>query len=197
MFDFDGTLVDSKKNWYGSILTILKNEGVYCPECETKLIIHFGKRVKDVLELLDLHDKDIKNIQKKIYKRFLKNKTKLITNLEFLKNIDCKKIVLSNSPDFVIKKVLKNNKRYFEDIYGGDEIKDKIDFIKKLMKKNKLEKEEVWYIADRAGDVVTAKKAGCISVAVTNKYSWNSREEILSESPDIIIENIKKIKKII
>ena len=84
----------------------------------------------------------------------------------------------------------------FDKVYGGDKFKSKEDLIRKLRKKMKLKKSEVAYVGDRAGDIKMARKAGCLSIAVINKYSWNPKEEIMKEKPDFAIRNLKQLRRL-
>jgi phosphoglycolate phosphatase-like HAD superfamily hydrolase len=56
--------------------------------------------------------------------------------------------------------------------------------------------EEVAYVGDRAGDVLTARKAGCISIIIASRYAWNTREDIIEANPDIILGKIEDLKKL-
>ena len=195
LFDFDGTLADTKKRWYNSILKVLKREKLYCPECETKVIIHFGKKIKDVLEMADVPAKEICRIRNEIYKEFLKKKPRAL-NLDALKEIKCRKFILSNSPRHIIKRVLGKQIKLFSRVYSEETFDNKPELIRKLKKKMKLSSEEVAYVGDRAGDVLTARKAGCLSIIIAGKYAWNTKDEIIEESPDTVLSRIEDLKKL-
>lgn len=196
LFDFDGTLADTKKVWMSSIIKILKKEKFYCPECEARVIIHFGKKIKDVLSFLDIPKVRVLDIQNKIYKEFSKHKLKRTADFSFLEDIKARKYILSNSPTHIIRKVLGKNIRYFDRIYGADKFDDKVNFIKRLKKINNLSSKQIAYIGDRAGDAIISKNAGCLSVVISNKYSWNSSREIIKEEPDVVLSKILYIKKL-
>ena len=195
LLDFDGTLADTKKRWFSSILKVLKREKLYCPECETKVIIHFGKKIKDVLEMADVSTKEISRIRNEIYKEFLKKKSKAL-NLETLKGIKCRKFILSNSPRRVIKKVLGKQIKIFDKVYSEETFDNKPELIRKLKKKMKFSSEEVAYVGDRAGDVLTARKAGCLSIIIASRFAWNTREDIIEANPDIILGKIEDLKRL-
>jgi pyrophosphatase PpaX len=195
LFDFDGTLADTKKRWFHSILKVLKSEGLYCPECETRIIVHFGKKIKDVLEMIDIPSEEIARIRHKIYHEFLKQQPKTF-NLSSLKDIQCKKFILSNSPSIVIKRALGKQSNLFDKIYTEEKFDNKPELIKQLKKKMKLSSEEVAYVADRAGDVLTAKKAGCLSIIIASKYAWSSMEEIVEAEPDYVVDSLQDFAKL-
>jgi len=196
LFDFDGTLADTKKIWMKSILKVLKQEEFYCPECEAKVIIHFGKKIKDMLGFLEITKSRALDIEKRIYKEFMKHKPKKVAEFSFLREIPAKKYILSNSPTRIIKLVLGGDAGYFDRIYGADKFTDKASFIKMIKRRNNLKDNEIAYVGDRAGDAVTASKARCVSIIISNEYSWNSREEIIMEEPDIILDKIENLKSL-
>ena len=196
LFDFDGTLADTKKRWFSSILKVLKREKLYCPECETKVIIHFGKKIKDVLEMADVSTKEISRIRNEIYKEFLRKKPKAL-NIDALKRIKCRKFILSNSPRHIIKRVLGKQIKIFNKVYSEETFDNKSELIKKLKRKMNLSLKEVAYVGDRAGDVLTARKAGCLSIIIASRYAWNTKEEIVHEGPDIILRQLSDLEKIL
>jgi len=197
VFDFDGTLADTKLAWFTSIFKVLKKMKIYCPSCEARVIVHFALKIRDFLDHLGLPKKKSEMIASDIYYEFFKQKSRLINNIDYISSLPGKKIILSNTRTFAIEKILGKHKKIFDGIYGGDKFGEKYAFIKKEMKKKKLKKNQVYYIADRAGDVQTAKKAGCMSLMIASKHAWSSFDEIMREKPDMVVKNLKEIKKII
>ena len=196
LFDFDGTLADTKKRWFYSLMKVLKQEKLFCPECEAKVIIHFGKKIKETLASADISEQRAEKIRNKVYSEFLKKLPKKIYDFSFLSSLKCKKIILSNSPGKIIRKVLGGDIKFFDRVYGEEKFGNKVEFIKKLKNKMKLRGNEVAYIGDRAGDVVTARKSGCVSVIVSNKYIWNSQKEIAKSHPNYLISSLKDLQKL-
>lgn len=195
IFDFDGTLADTRQKWLRAFVKILKQENFYCPECEAKLVVHFGSKIKDLLQAIEVEPKRAEHIAEIVHREFLMHSggIKLCPGFNSLKKIKATKIILSNSPGEVIEKVLWKKLEFFKEIYGAEKFKNKAEEIRKLMKKYKTGKNETAYIGDRAGDVKTARKAGCIGIVISNRYSWNKKEEILRETPDFVIGNLKNI----
>jgi len=72
IFDFDGTLVDSREEWYKAGVKVLGKESLYCPECEMKLIIHFGRRIEELLEEIEISRTKSVQIAKEIHAEFMK-----------------------------------------------------------------------------------------------------------------------------
>jgi phosphoglycolate phosphatase len=195
IFDFDGTLADTKKIWIESIMRVLKEEKFSCPKCITDIIVPFGRKIQDVLELLDVPKEKIDEIRCKIHRLVMKRKVKT-ADLKPLKEIKARKIILSNSPKFIVNHLLKDKVKIFDKVYGSEDFSDKAKFIMELLKKYKLNKKEVWYIGDISQDVRVARKAGCRSVIISHKFSWNSLKEIMKEEPDILIRSFKDLKKL-
>jgi phosphoglycolate phosphatase len=197
VFDFDGTLADTKIAWFNSLFKVLKKMNIYCPQCEARVILHLALKIRDFLNHLGLPKKKSEMIASDVYYEFFKQKSRLVNNIDVIDKLPGKKIILSNTRTFAIDKILGKHKKIFNAIYGGDKFKEKHDFIKKLMKKNKLKKSQMYYIADRAGDVETAKKAGCTSLIIASKHAWSSFDEIMQEKPDYVVKKLKELKEII
>lgn len=196
IFDFDGVLADTKRIWVSCIMKVLKEEKFYCPKCVTDIVIPFGRKMQDVLGLLDVPKQEIENIRRKVHKIVLKKKIKT-QEIKQLEDLNIQKIILSNSPAFVVKHVLGSKLRVFDRLYGSDDFSDKASFIKNLMKKRRLGKKDVWYIGDIGQDVRVARKAGCISVILASRFAWNPLKEVIKEKPDIVIKNFYDLKEVI
>jgi HAD superfamily hydrolase (TIGR01549 family) len=198
IFDFDGTLVDTKDLYYNSIYTHLKEQGMEISKdiFNDKLL---GLKLHDILEKLGIKkNKDkIKNkVHNDVFKSFKEIKSS--NDVKYLENIKTKKIILSNTITEHILPVLKNNKiDYFDEIYGGDKFGSKDKFIKSYIKKNHLKKGEVVYIGDMIKDVEVAKKAGVTEIAIAHKISWNSEKELLRAGPDYLITNLRDVEKLV
>ena len=197
IFDFDGTLADTRIAWFNALSKVLKKTKIYCPKCEARIIVHFALKIRDFLSYLGIPKKKSELIASEIYYEFFRQKSRLVNGIEEIRHMPGKKIILSNTRTFAIQKILGKHKDIFDGVYGGDKFEEKADFIKKLMKKKKLRKDQVFYIADRAGDVETAKKAGCNSLIISSKHAWSSFDEIMREKPDYVVKNLKELRKII
>jgi len=198
IFDFDGTLVNTKKLYYNSIYKHLKENGIYI----SKEKFHnelLGLKLHDILIKLKIR-KNLKEIKDKVHADVFSNikKIKISKDINCIRNIKIKKIIVSNTITKHVISILRKNKiNFFQEIYGGDKFKDKISFIKNYMKKKKLKKNEIAYIGDMIKDIEIARKVGIISISISHDISWNSRKELLKANPDYIITNLKEINKII
>ena len=199
IFDFDGTIVDSKSAYYNSITKHVKPLG-------------FSKeRISEVIDLgLNLAETLRKFIPSTIYRWWVKrnimadvlkevDKIKKCHNVNHIKDIHTKKIVVSNSLSEFVIPILKHLKlkALFREVYCADNFNDKTEFISSYLKAHEINKGECLYVGDRVSDVNLAKKIGCSSVIVIGKCSWNSKKEIIQAEPDFVINDLADLNDII
>lgn len=199
IFDFDGTIADTKTLYYQAIFHELRFLGF--SESQVDKAIDIGLSLRKTFTNLGfsffrswfLKNLIMKNLEKHI------NEVKKCKDAEAVKNIPGKKILVTNSLKEFALPVLKHLrlKKYFDEIYGADDFSDKAEFINTYLKKKKFGRKNVYYIGDRAADVRLARKVNCISVIISGKCAWNSRQEILKENPDFLIDDLAEVKEII
>ncbi len=199
IFDFDGTIADTKAIYYKIIYNQLKVFGYSYKKVDK--FIDLGMSLKKTLKRLGLsfiiswivHKRIMKDVKREV------EKVKKCKDVDSIKDIKVEKIVVSNSLKEFMLPIIRQFKlkRCFKEIYGAEDFSDKSSFIKSYLKENKIRKENCYYIGDRAADVRIAKKVGCKSVVIAGKCAWDSRKELLKEKPDFIISNIKDLKKIV
>ncbi len=197
VFDFDGTLADTREI---IIELIKKNVEEMNFKFDKKVLIDHGEPLDKVLKIIGVQEKVIPVLAGKINFSFIEHasRVKAVSNLKSLKQINKKKIVLSNNTKDFIEEVLKNLKaEFFDEIHGADGSIDKIIKFKELLNKNGLSPKEVIYVGDRPFDTNVAEEVGCISIIVNHKASWSSAEKILASNPDYIVSDLSKIKKIV
>ncbi|MCX8158877.1 MAG: HAD family hydrolase [Candidatus Pacearchaeota archaeon] len=199
IFDFDGTIVDTKEVYFKMINKHLNKIGI-------------GKRqIEKTIKLgMNLYDSIREMIPSRIYSWWLKEKitreiVKEIKDIKKCKNVDAikefktKKILISNSYSDFVRPIIKHLKlkKYFNEIYCADDFRDKADFIKKYLKLNEIDANRCLYIGDRVSDIKLAKKVGCYSIIILGKCAWDSRKEIMKEKPDFIISDLSEIREIL
>jgi phosphoglycolate phosphatase-like HAD superfamily hydrolase len=198
IFDFDGTIVDSKAVWYKVLEKHLGNLGLSKKEIDD--VIDLGYNVSENLEELGLT-----KIENAVKMRIINDvsrqagSVKKCKDVDSIKNIKARKILISNSFSEFILPILERLKlkSCFQEIYGADSFDDKEEFVKKYLKIRKISKKEVYYIGDRKADVILARKVGCKRIVISGKCAWDSRKEVLGANPDYILDDIKDLKKII
>ncbi len=199
IFDFDGTIADTKQLYYLGIYNELKKYGFN--HNQVNKIINLGLSLEETLKKFGFSFIVLWILKMKIMKNVKKNirDVKKCRDVEEIKKIKERKIIVSNSlKEFVVPIIthFKLNK-YFEGIYGAEDFNDKAEFIKEYLKKNRIKKDRCYYIGDRAADIRVARKVGCKGIIIMSKCAWNSRKEILDENPEIIVSDIAEIKDVL
>lgn len=198
IFDFDGTIADTKTIYYNAICKELKIFGYSYKEIDK--IIDLGLSLKNVLKKLGfsfltswfLHKRIMKNV------REYSNKVRKCKDADSIKGIKTEKILVSNSLKEFIMPIVRHFKLVgeFKEIYGCEDFTDKADLIREYIEKHGFKKENSYYIGDRTADVKTARKAECKSVIISGTCAWDSRKELLKEKPDFLVGSIKDLGKL-
>jgi phosphoglycolate phosphatase-like HAD superfamily hydrolase len=202
IFDFDGTIVDTKSLYYHVIYQELKRFGFSYKRVDSA--IDLGMTLKKTLGKLGFSFLTSWYLKKKIMNKVKENidNIKKCEDIDDISKLKGGKIIVSNSSKDMIKPVLKHLKlkSEFKEIYGSEDFNDKTSFIKKYLKEHNIDKKQIqdcYYIGDRAADVKLAKKVGCIGIAIIGKCAWDSRKELLSEQPDFVVHSLKDLEKVI
>src|SRR3989344_146660 len=197
IFDFDGTLVDSKPLLLPEVEKHLKKNGYKTTE---RFKHDFGdKPLGDALKVLGVEEKVMPFLLKDARNKFIRlaGKIKLAYGARELRLIKTKKIIISNSIEQFIKITLKKNKiNFFSEIYGANRFKKKIVFMREIIKKKNLNLREVLYVGDRPIDAELSRKIGCYCVLV-NEVSWSSRRDIINSGADFVIEDLSNLNAIV
>lgn len=204
IFDFDGTIVDTKKLYYFSILRELKIAGYHSGKAEQRLIANLGMRLPELLKRIGVKNrKEIATMKGRINNYVIKNSEsiKRCPHVDAIKNLkkDFHVIVISNSVSSFIRRIAKRLKieGYFSRIIGGESFVDKAKVFKSLFREYSIKPHEAVYVGDRAYDAVVARKAGCKSIIIANRCSWNSPADILKAKPDYVISNLAELREIL
>lgn len=199
IFDFDGTIVDSKQVYYHSMEKNLAHLGLHKRAIDN--LIDKGLSISESLKNVGLSWFVRFYMKRKIMKDVLDkaNIIKKCKDVDSIRKIKARKILISNSLSEFIYPILKHLRIMdeFDEIYGAEDFTDKTDFIKNYIIKNKIKKEQVIYIGDRVADVKLAKKIGCKSVIVTGKCAWNSKKDVMKAKPDYVLDDIKDVSRLI
>lgn len=199
IFDFDGTIADTKAVYYKVIYNKLKSLGYSYKQVDKA--IDLGLSLKKTLKNLGLSFIVYWFLHKKIHKKVKKevDKVKKCRDVDSIKNLTENKILVSNSLKEFILPIVKHFKlkKCFKGIYGAEDFSDKASFIKNYIKENKLKKQNCYYIGDRVADIKTARKAKCRSIIIAGKCAWNTKAELLKQKPDFIISSLKDLKRIL
>jgi len=199
VFDFDGTLADTRE----LLLRIVKKHLFSFEISLTKdLIRFFGNTPLEHYVSMTGIPKDLaRSVCVGIQNDFVKEyqKIKPCKNFMSVRNLNVKKVIVSNNSTIFIEKALNFlNGNFFDGVYGADRFKNnKMWMIDKLRKKYNLLPSEVVYVGDKAIDVDVARDSGVYGIIVSNKSSWSPRKEVMQKKPNYIITDLSKISAVI
>ncbi len=198
VFDFDGTLADTRKLL---INIVKKHVAKFNISLTGHLINVFGNApLHDYLSITGIRNDLVKSVAKSIEEDFVSDylKIKACKKFNVVKEIKIRKVIVSNNSTEFIDRILKNWRvNYFEKVLGADHFDNKVHAIKHLCNKYKISAEEVVYIGDKDIDVDVARKVGCYSVVVSNSTSWSPRKDIISKKPDYLIKDLGTLPEVI
>ena len=202
IFDFDGTLADTFE-LIVSITNRLSPKFGYQPVAE-----------KDIAKLQNLSSRDIIRQSGISYFKIpflirrlrnqLKNRIAEVNLFPGIKELilDLKSegysvgIITSNSLDNVKKLMALNGlENSFDFIYSVGRLFGKDKAIARLLKREKLNPETVFYVGDETRDLDAAKKAGVKAIAVS--WGFNSPEALARNNPDFLASNPQELREFI
>ena len=197
IFDFDGTIADT-------LPIVIKNAGKLCKALGLKQI-KYTPKIRDK-SLRDFRRKELKiSIFKQMayvrkLRKLLAPELKEAKVFEGIKQtIDRLSeqfrigILTSNSKE-IVEKVLQDNKISTIDFISSESsIFGKHRRLRKVLRKQRLRKNEVIYVGDEVRDIEASKKAGIRIIAVS--YGFNSEKALLENAPDGLAETPKEIIK--
>lgn len=205
IFDFDGTIADTLPYTFLRIVEISKKYNVKDSQKEIiKKIRQLSpnqlmKEFKISWFKIPIILWEIKRAQRDLYYHIDRIRSfSGIKNL--LKELNKKKIdlyIYSSNIKKNIEKFLKKEKidSYFKKVYTGSNLLGKDKDLIRILKKEKLTKDEIIYIGDEIRDVLACKKAGIKIIGV----SWGlAGEGNLKEiKPDFIVKKPNDILRIV
>ena len=169
IFDFDGTIADTLPYTFSKIIKLSKKYKVKGSEEEIiekirlKNPSQLMKEFKISWFKIPIILWEIHQAQKDLYSNIDKIKIfpeiKLV--LKKLKKRDVRLFIYSSNIKKNIEKFLKKEKidNYFENVYVGKSLLGKDKDLLNILKKEKIKKDEVIYIADEIRDVLACQKA--------------------------------------
>jgi phosphoglycolate phosphatase-like HAD superfamily hydrolase len=209
IFDFDGTLADTLPYTFKKIIVIAKKLKIRkIDDLKEKQVIEAIRKYSygELLKKFEISWLKYPLIIWEIKKAQMEL-GKDIEKIKPFKGIDIllKKIRQNNLKILILSSNIKSNIERFIDkegwqnlidgIYVGGNLLGKDKDMIKLLKKEKLKKEEVIYVADEARDVAACKKVGVKMIGV----DWGLHDKrLLKESgADLIVDKPEEIRKIL
>ncbi len=206
VYDFDGTLVDTKIDIAISVNCVL--EELCLPNLPHETIFNFVGRGVHNLMTQSLKETGFTNtplaieLFMKYYEKHLMDNTDFFSNCRDIINTFShkKQAILSNKPSKFIKIILENLNCLdpFCKILGGDSFESKKpdpQGLIYLMNNFKLSSENLIMVGDSLVDIETAQRAGVPVCAVT--YGHASREALKTANPNWIIDDLLELKKLL
>ena len=199
IFDFDGTIVDTKAVYYNAMnkhlnpLSFNKKEVDKAIDIGLNVAETLRKFVPSFFYRWWLHRSIMKDVVKEV------NNVKKCRDVNHIKEIRIKKILISNSLKEFVMPIARHLKikGYFDGIYCADKFDDKEDFIKKYLRMHKIKPHECFYVGDRVADVKLTRKLGLHSIIVLGKCAWDSRKEIMRAKPEFIVPDLIDVNRIV
>lgn len=199
IFDFDGTIADSFETLLGIFEQIHARPQKLTPEEVNQLR---GQSLKQIIKYLNIRRWMVPRLILKA-KNLLKRQMKDVRAFQYLPQVirllsrqGVPMYIVSTNSRSNIELFLKNNKLdgCFTRIYGDIGLRSKSSAIRKIVRKEKLDRKQCFYIGDEVRDIEAARKAKVTSVGVT--WGFNNVQAIKKASPNILAQKPKDLLKI-
>jgi phosphoglycolate phosphatase len=201
LFDFDGTLADSKDvfiSTWNQLADKYKFKKIHHQDLDALRKLSIKERAKQlnfplykiplvVPEVYRLYKKSIKDI-------ILFDGVKLL--LDELENRGYQIVIISSNSEGNIKEFLRENAvDSVKEVLCSSKIFGKDQVIKKFLQTNKLKGSEVIYIGDECRDIIACKKVPVKIIWVG--WGYDSAELVTPEKPDYMVHMPEEILNIL
>lgn len=204
IFDFDGTIADSKECSIVATQKSFKERGLEEPTVNL-IEYYMGIPIEKSFSLMssvDLDDhqlealiKTFRQNYKEVESSYLKLYKHMTEQLQLLSKDKQLFVVSSKKTDVLIRNLeILDIDHLFTEVIGSDKVnhyKPSADGINYILNKYQLENEETIYIGDAIFDIQMANSAKVASCAVT--WGTHSIEELKSENPTYIIHEVTEL----
>lgn len=101
-------------------------------------------------------------------------------------------VISSNSEQNVRSFLRANNlEQYFDGVYGSAALFNKASALKRVIKRNRIDSDNCYYVGDEVRDVVGATKAGVTPVAVA--WGYQAPEAFAEHQPFALVTNPQEL----
>ncbi len=203
VYDFDGTLVDTKDDIALSVNLTLKELGLP-QKSPNEIFGYIGNGVRQLLERA-LDGSDYSNVEnavktfRKLYDLHLIGQTKYYPGCrQIIEHFSHKKqAICSNKPEYFIKRILKefNSEALFDPIIGGDTTpvkKPDPEVLLRIMEECQSLPDQTILIGDSGVDIETGKRARVLTCGVT--YGIGGKDAV--KDADFVIDHIDELKEL-
>ena len=201
VFDFDGTLADSKQIFvsaWNSLADKYKFEKIK----QEELDLIKKMTIKERSKKLNFPMYKIPVIVPELYKLFSKSlmEISLFPGIkEMLKELESNgyqiAIISSNSEENIKEFLLQKKIENISEVICSSRIFGKDKMIRKFLKSNKLEPTEVIYVGDEQRDILACKKTS-VKVIWVN-WGYDDFEVVQSSEPDYIVSSPELILEVV
>lgn len=197
MFDFDGTLADSKDVAF-KIYNELAEENNYkkikkseIPEISRASIVEKCKMLNvPKFKLAFLFYEATKRFKEHILNINLFEGIK--ETVDNLNNLDFNLVVVSSNSEDTIKEILhRNDVHVFTNIFSSKNLFGKHKTINNYIKKNNLKREDIIYVGDELRDIDSCKKSGVKIISVS--WGFDAPELLMNNKPDYLVNTPEEI----
>ncbi len=192
LFDFDGTIADSEKAALDIMSTLADRHGIrmIAPEEIEK---YRKMPIKDRFKQLKLPMRKLPGWAKE-YNHLFQESVGLVSPFqgipEMLSSLYHQgyiiSIISSNAENNIRRFLEKHQLDFITDVHCSHHVFSKDRMIKRLLRKWKLQSEDVVYVGDEHRDVVACKKAGVKVIWV--RWGFDGHEAVMLENPDFVAE---------
>ncbi len=218
IFDFDGTINDSRDYTLQTFLNLSKNK------VGEKFDSIRDKSPKEIIdEFRDISFADIKKrfklniisffsivnlVQEEEYKFITtSSKEEVLTKLPFYEGMlelierlnkeGVNIYLLSSNKEKVLRALLKHTKTFsmFKRIVGGTKLFGKASKIRSLMRKERLKASDTVYIGDEVRDITASQKVGIDIASVT--WGYASMKQLVKYNPTFICESVGELERVL
>ncbi|KNY29262.1 HAD-IA family hydrolase [Pseudobacteroides cellulosolvens] len=197
IFDFDGTIVDSK-NLTMNLYNEIAEKNKFKPITEHDLEHLSRLSYIDKAKYLGIPFYKIQVLMAGVLKRYKShlNNLELIEGMEEvlykLKERNIKLSVISSNSESTIREYFhKSGIKIFDDIHSAKGLFGKDVSISRYISKCKMDKTETLYIGDEVRDIQACKKCLVKIIAVT--WGFDIGDVLKSHSPDFMVNTPKEI----
>jgi phosphoglycolate phosphatase len=201
IFDFDGTIVNSKKLAL-QLVNELSDKYGYRRTGEEELDYLSNLSIKERLKLFQVPFYKVPQIVLDLRKNYNHSvETLEIFNgiqdvIRYLKENGLRLGIISSNEEENIRRVLvKYNINFFDSIHTSYNLFGKSGKINAFLKKHHLKKEEIIYIGDELRDIQACKKSEVKIIAVT--WGYDSAKLLTTGNPDYIANHPSDIHDLI
>jgi len=201
IFDFDGTIADTLPHIIAIANSFVKEYGIK-KITKKDLELLKGKTPWQIMKEFKIPPYKVPFIVLKVQSLLHKemNKVKIFPGIKStLKALKKKNmsigILSSNSKKNVMAFLKKNNMNMFDFIHSENNLFGKSKALRNIMRRYKIEREDVIYVGDEVRDIKACKKAKIPIISVS--WGFNKYSLLKKYKPDYIIRKPKELLRIV